>query len=155
MSNGPDPWYTFDRRELIGIPETGCQLWHTHKSKYGSVRVGKRQVPAHRASYERHVGPIPPGLLIRHHCDTPACVNPDHLIPGTYSQNTNDARERGRLRKPQLFTLRDMSASRLTPGDAERIRKMLSAGSTPSMVARAFGVSKSLVRSINREMRDG
>ena len=33
---------------------------------------------------------------MRHTCDTPACVNPRHLIQGSYADNTMDALQRAR-----------------------------------------------------------
>jgi hypothetical protein len=34
---------------------------------------------AHRVSFEAFIGEIPPSLDACHHCDTPPCVNPQHL----------------------------------------------------------------------------
>jgi transcriptional regulator with XRE-family HTH domain len=39
---------------------------------------------------------IKDGLLIRHKCDNPACINPDHLETGTALDNARDRQERGR-----------------------------------------------------------
>lgn len=50
---------------------------------------------AHRASYRIHNGEIPQGMLVRHRCDNPACVNPDHLELGTHQQNSSDRALRG------------------------------------------------------------
>lgn len=51
---------------------------------------------AHRAAYEDKHGPIPTGLVVRHKCDNPPCINPDHLELGTQKQNVADCYERGR-----------------------------------------------------------
>lgn len=48
---------------------------------------GHKEVPAHRAMYERYVGPIPKGLDLDHLCRNRACVNPAHLEPVTRSVN--------------------------------------------------------------------
>lgn len=77
---------------------TACWLWTRARTSggYGHFRLMGMQVYAHRASYEAHVGPIPDGLHILHACDTPACVNPAHLRPGTHQENMHDRDSRGR-----------------------------------------------------------
>ena len=40
---------------------------------------------------------IPAGHNILHSCDTPGCVNPNHLMAGTQSRNIKDAYRRGRM----------------------------------------------------------
>ena len=85
-------------------PELGpCWIWTAaHKNgkwKYGVItKTGKGDslVLAHRVSWELHYGPIPEGLLALHKCDNPPCVNPSHLFLGTFFDNTNDMREKGR-----------------------------------------------------------
>ena len=48
----------------------------------------RRMAPAHRATYETHVGPVPEGLELDHLCFNPWCVNPAHLEPVTSRVNT-------------------------------------------------------------------
>ena len=101
--------------------ETGCWEWigGRHPKGYGCAYSHKagRAIPAHRLSYETYVGVIPAGMMVRHKCDNPPCVNPDHLEVGTAKQNTQDAISRGRmhrgersgpskLRAPQVIAVR-------------------------------------------------
>lgn len=76
----------------------GCWIWKawTRGNGYGGMNDDGRFLMAHRVSYELYVGPIPDGLIIMHKCDNPRCVNPDHLRPGTLSENTLDAIQKGR-----------------------------------------------------------
>ena len=76
----------------IAVPESGCFLWTrgaTHN--YGYLYFNKKVQRANRIAYELANGPIPDGLIVRHKCDVPLCVNPNHLILGTKADNTNDA----------------------------------------------------------------
>lgn len=75
-----------------------CWIWNgpTARGGYGKF-MSKPIRLAHRFSYELHIGPIPEGLYVCHHCDTPACVNPKHLFVGTSRDNMLDAKYKGRL----------------------------------------------------------
>jgi hypothetical protein len=64
---------------------------------YGQFRGPTgRVVTTHRFSYEHFKGPIPDGMLICHHCDTPQCVNPEHLFTGSSTENARDMVAKGR-----------------------------------------------------------
>ena len=62
------------------------------------LNVGIRERPerAHRFSWIRANGHIPDGMCVLHHCDTPACVRPDHLFIGSYLDNNRDRHLKGR-----------------------------------------------------------
>lgn len=79
-------------------PETGCWIWMAglRGNGYGNVRVPGKNAPAHRVSYEFHVGPIPPKTEVCHRCDVPRCINPDHLFLGSHAINMADMAAKGR-----------------------------------------------------------
>jgi hypothetical protein len=75
-----------------------CWLWSgpTNDCGYGICKILGCPYYAHRLSYEIHIGTIPQGLLVCHRCDTPNCVNPEHLFLGTQKDNMHDAKLKGK-----------------------------------------------------------
>ncbi len=118
----------------------GCWLWTGPTSNgYGRVRIGGRQtVQATHVAYVVAHGPIPPGLRVLHHCDTPLCVRPEHLFVGTQSDNLTDAAIKGRIR------------TKLTASDVRVIRTRLASGELHRHIAEAFGVASSTIGYIKR-----
>lgn len=70
-----------------GTRTSACWPWMGARSRgrgnkqwYGSFRVGKRVVRAHRFSCEAIKGlPCPPGCDRDHLCNFTLCVNPEHI----------------------------------------------------------------------------
>lgn len=77
---------------------TGCWEWSLYKvaAGYGRITVNSKILYAHRYSYSVHHGVDIAGLVVRHKCDNPCCVNPEHLISGTQKENVRDISLRGR-----------------------------------------------------------
>jgi hypothetical protein len=120
---------------------TGC----LNNRGYGQVRRKGKTFLAHRVAYTEHHG-IPlselRGLVIRHRCDTPKCVNPDHLVIGTQKQNIGDAIERGRHVPPPHKTGENVGTSVLTETDVKEIKRLLRLGVYQRVIAERFGVSQ-------------
>lgn len=75
--------------------------WPAYKDQdgYGRVSHNGKQTYAHRIAYCKHHGidiESIKGIQVRHACDNPPCVNPNHLLLGTNAQNMLDKVERGR-----------------------------------------------------------
>ena len=84
---------------------TGCWLWERSilvSGGYGQMNWQGRPSRAHRLSYEEYVGPIPGGMMVCHRCDTPACINPEHLFLGTNADNVADRDKKGRVAKGEI-----------------------------------------------------
>lgn len=125
----------------------GCWEWTAALggSDYGTFGLNRREmVPAHRFSWELHFGPIPPGLLVCHHCDNPKCVRPDHLFMGTPLANTRDMIRKGRrVLRPARGEAN--GSSKLTEAKVLEIRHRRAAGETARALAQEFGVSSPLI----------
>lgn len=73
-----------------------CWLWASQlRNGYGLFRLNGKVVSAHRLSYEMHIGSAE-GFQVRHTCDNPPCVNPEHLILGNAKANSDDKMDRDR-----------------------------------------------------------
>jgi hypothetical protein len=79
---------------MAGV-SSGPSCWMRKQTK---VRYAGKNWNAPRFSWLIHRGEIPPGMFVCHHCDTPRCINPDHLFLGTPKDNFDDAVRKGRIR---------------------------------------------------------
>lgn len=158
--NGPIPSHR---------PDLGpCWLWTAHcaSNGYGSFTPSHLPIGAHRFSYELHVGPIPYGLYVLHHCDVRQCVNPQHLFVGTQKENIDDMIAKGR-RPNQANTCRAIQpkalavlaahpelrargerngSAKLTWDQVREIRQLYEIGSTSyGKLGAQFGVHQSTI----------
>lgn len=147
-------WHHVVRRE------TGCWLFRNNAASYGTMRNDSgKNVQAHRFSYELHHGEIPRGMYVCHKCDVRGCVNPEHLYAGTHEDNNRDAVERRRHRSAAKMA-DEARQRRLSPYDAENLRKDYAAGFTQQQLAKKYKVSQSTVsatirKAANQGLRNG
>jgi hypothetical protein len=114
----------------------------------GLVGDGAR-LGLHRAVYEYFWGSIPDGLVVRHQCDQPSCINPLHLLIGSYTDNYNDMVERGRDNYNPLRGERNHNA-KLTEDD---VRKIMASCKTNRELAKEFGVAQPIISQIKNGLR--
>ena len=124
--------------------ESECWLWTAAvRHGYGAIWEGRRggkMLLAHRLAYELYTGrEIPEGIYICHACDTPACVNPSHLVAGSAAWNMADMVAKGRH-----VTLKGeaLPQTKLTEDEVLEIR---AAPGLQREIAKRFGVSRQLV----------
>lgn len=114
-----------------------CIEWdgRHNKAGYGVLDIHRKVALAHRVAYVKAHGPIPDGLLVRHKCDNPPCVNPDHLIVGTHDDNMADMLSRERQARGE-----DKPNAVFTEGDVRQIALAAQSGETISSIAGRYSV---------------
>lgn len=120
-----------------------CWVWTGTRSHfgYGTVKFDGRVTLTHRLTYRLHVGPIPNGKHVLHHCDNPSCVRPSHLWLGTNAENVAD-----KVRKERQARGVAIGRGHLTEDDVRSIRAEHAAGGTTyARIAVKYGVSKSAI----------
>jgi hypothetical protein len=136
----------------------GCWLWQGSATAdgYGEIWRDGRLERVHRVAYELLVGPIPDGLFILHSCDTPNCVNPSHLEPGTNSKNLQDAAARRRFmqqRHPEKYQGENSGNAKITRAIVREIRSLAAAGETFTAIAPRFNLARTTVgKIVNRKL---
>lgn len=130
------------------VTECGCWIWTGAVSKakngeYGVLNIdNKKHVYAHRLS-AKHLGGLEiDGMVVRHVCDNPSCINPNHLTVGTQADNIRD-----RCARRRTATGERASRAKLTEAQVAEIRE---SRLSHRAIARIYGVSHSTVGGIKR-----
>jgi hypothetical protein len=133
-----------DRLAFIGweVTPSGCYEWRGSRTRdgYGSVRYEGKIWLAHRLSFMAANGGLQGGLVVRHKCDNPPCVNPAHLTGGTIKDNVHDSISRHRFANGERMPLH-----KLTDADVAEIRKLASAGVLSREIAQRFEIHQGYV----------
>lgn len=94
----------------------------------------------HRIVWELYNGRSAEGLVIRHSCDNPKCINPEHLLLGTVAENVRDMDMRNRR-----------GHSKLTHDEVREIRRLWNTGDYVGReLGKMFGVDGRTIYSIVR-----
>lgn len=119
-----------------------CWEWMGSRNKgnrgYGQFWIGHTFVGAHRFSYELHHGKIPDGLEVCHHCDNPACVNPDHLFLGTHKENEEDKKSKNRQARGKAV----VHQNKINENDVVNIRN---SAKSYDEISKEYGISSAMV----------
>jgi hypothetical protein len=125
-----------------------CWLWTGGATSegYGDLMYQRHRHLAHRFAWQlANARAIPVGLVVRHRCDNPPCVRPDHLELGSVAQNVRDAYERRRRTtgNPTLGTGRPNAL--LTDELVATLRRRARSGQSITSIAKGTGFSYATV----------
>lgn len=144
------------------ITETGCRIWlgSVDKDGYGKSCFNSKTIPTHRLIWMIEHGSIQTGMVVMHKCDTPSCVNINHLVIGTTQQNTADKIEKGRSkvsfgedhyykRNPSLIRKgSSIPQAKLTDLQVLEIMKRIKNGEMQKTIAPDYGISRQAICAI-------
>lgn len=151
--------------EAYVVKQDGCWGWNgvLHNTGYGKFTLPDgTYIFAHRFAHEEFIGPIPDGMFVLHKCDNPTCTNPEHLYAGTCKDNSRDCWTRGRASPPPRYPgkkpLAELLAEKRVRGEEHHSSKLtednvitiLLSGERGAVLARRFGVARSLVSAIRK-----
>lgn len=89
------------------------------------------------------------GKVVRHTCDNPRCINPEHLLIGSHSDNMKDMWERGRgVNLPPALTNEQHPQCKFSDEQVAEVRRLYEAGAKRKGLQTMFGISKSQVQRI-------
>lgn len=118
-----------------------------NRKKYGHIKREGRTYLIHRFIYAlSHKVSMDAleGYVVRHTCDNPRCINPQHLILGTTQDNVDDRVARGRSMKGEAHY-----KAKLTQEDVNEIRALYAEGNTSyTKLAAKYGVDKTNIACI-------
>lgn len=92
----------------------GCRVWRGATNKkvggYGMLNVEGKPRYVHRLAWEAVNGAIPAGKHVCHHCDTPLCINPEHMFLGDQAANMADKVAKERQHRGEEHPLAKLTA---------------------------------------------
>ena len=152
----------FGFREIKPSPNgkfEDCWWWTNscNKQGYGQVRYEGKLVKIHRLAV--HLNSLcrfklDSKLEVCHICDNPKCFNPIHLFIGTHKENMDDAIEKGRLTRTTRGRFGVGDDTLLNAENRKLVLEMLDSKFSQAEIAKSFGVSRSVIQRIIREVKE-
>lgn len=130
------------------VNKNGCWLFSgpIGKDGYGKVSLKDMSFRAHRLMAHLTIKPIMSADdVVAHKCDTPACINPEHLFITTALGNSQDrdAKRRGAIGVKSHL-------SKLTEQQVKDIRAQYQSGKSMGEISKSFPVTYGAVQAIVR-----
>lgn len=164
MPSSGNPYREIVRRLVLGLgaEELPWQAYpcllatvKPQASGYAYMKLADgSMVRVHRFAWSLVKGPIPEGLGVLHHCDTPLCFRPSHLFLGTTADNMADMvakgrqGDRGRPGRPKEYA---NGMSKITKEHVAEIRMAYAGGLVRQVdLAVRYGVNQTQISAIVR-----
>jgi len=131
------------------ISDKGCWECNSHftdKFGYPKAQRGFKKDTVHRIVFQIFNGKIPDGMLLRHTCDNPLCINPNHGIIGTQKDNAMDKVERDRVPKGTMHHATHLEEWQVIEIYQDTIHPQIG-------LSKIFGISQTCVSKIQRGQR--
>jgi hypothetical protein len=112
QKTGVDTWKRASKpleerlQERMTVTSDGCWEWTGAVTEHGYGRMswGNHVERTHRLAAHLWLGfDLNPKVVVRHRCDNPPCLNPEHLETGTQLNNVQDMVSRGRANGGPAF----------------------------------------------------
>lgn len=138
-----------DKKRFYSFIQVTPSCWNwlggINSRGYGVFWFDRSTWRAHRFSYRFYNGECPQELLVRHKCDNPVCVNPEHLEIGTAKDNTQDAVSRSRMASGSRNGM-----ATLTDTEVSQIRDLLSCNLfTQRSIGSWYGIRQGTISKIH------
>lgn len=124
-------------------PNGTCLEWTRCYNTDGYPRAGWKghsNGKVHRIVWELHNEAEAAGKVIRHTCDNPKCINPEHLELGTNYENIQDRNARGRTHNS------------ISKEEINSIKALLDAGYKQTEVSEMLGIKYKRVSHIKLKL---
>lgn len=143
-------FFSFVKKDSI----SGCWEWIGTKTRgdygnfsvYSFCRKEYVMMRAHIWSFLNFKHIFTYGNIVRHTCDNPSCVNPEHLIEGTALENSQDATLRNR--DARGFKSIPKNCKVTTEEDVYNIRHLSKLGFKQLWVSELTGIGKHTVNRV-------
>lgn len=134
-----------ERINSKSVNVNGCLIWQgANNCTYGVISYKGKRYFAHRAVYEELRGLKDKNNDVCHTCDTPLCVNVDHLFEGSRSENMQDCVSKGRARNGQLKGSQVPTAKL----NEQKVLEIRSSSKTRNQLAKIYNVSPGCIKAV-------
>jgi hypothetical protein len=131
------------------LQKNGCLLFKGHLDECGYGRISRdgKLVRVHREVWKLNNPDQEITGVIMHTCDTPNCINSEHLKHGTVADNVADMVAKGRRVTVKGTAQKD---AKLTELDIPIIRQLLKDGKSGYAISKMYNVSESAIRFVKQ-----